>query len=370
MSSMRILHLSSERTWRGGEQQIAYLIEASQAQGIEVFVAVRSGSAFEKWCDDKGVHTFPLGFSSGIDIRSAFALKKIAKKCDAHIIHVHSGKAMSITHLSVLLGMKVPVVVHRRVDFPIKSRGLSRRKYAHKSVKQIICVSDAIATIAKQTVSRPEIVKTIHSGIDFSRFSDKPKSFYIHDAYGLDRKFKLVANVSAVAPHKDYPTFLRTAARILSSQHDVHFLIVGDGKLMVQIKDLAMQLGIEKHITFTGFRKDIPDLLRELDVFLITSETEGLGTTIIDAMYNHIPVVATAAGGIPELVQDGVTGFLCPVKDVNALADRVVRLLEKPELAAAFGQNAMKKALNFSKEIMASKILHIYREVLEERQVN
>jgi len=366
MDPIRILHLSTERTWRGGEQQIAYLIESSREKGIEVTVAARPGSAFEQWCNDQHVPAFPVAFANGLDLGSALAIKRICRKINASLVHIHSGKGLSIAYLSVLMGMKVPLVVHRRVDFPIKESGFSLAKYNHNSVKRIICVSQAIADMVKRSVRFSARVKTVYSGIDFARFNEVSKSYYLHDELGLDHSIHLVANVSAVAPHKDYHTFINVAAKVLSERRDVCFLIVGDGELLQEMKARVKNLRIEDNVIFTGFRDDIPLLLREIDIFLLTSETEGLGTTIIDAMYNAIPVVATSAGGIPELVENEKTGFLSEIRDVGGLAESVNKLLDNNTLAKNMGELARIKSLHFSKEKMASRVIEIYKELLGE----
>jgi glycosyltransferase involved in cell wall biosynthesis len=363
MQPIKVLHLSSERTWRGGEQQIAYLIEESTKAGLEVAVAVRPGSAFEDWCSKNGIRSFKVGFASGIAVKWALKLKLLAKEFD--IVHVHSGKSHSIAYLAAVFGMKCPVVVHRRVDFPVGRNKFSLRKYNHPSVVGILCVSDVIATMVRATVSRPERVMTIHSGIDFSRFTDGPASGYLHSELGLPEGVKLVANISAVAPHKDYRTFVSTAASVLSTRHDVHFLVVGDGNLLEEIKAYALKSGLQGGITFTGFRSDVARILRELDIFLITSSTEGLGTTIIDAMYNSLPVVATRAGGIPELVEHEQTGLLCEIQDADCLAESINRLLDDKERSEQFGRAGHQRSLKFSKEAMAKKVIEFYKNALK-----
>jgi glycosyltransferase involved in cell wall biosynthesis len=363
MMPIKVLHLSSERTWRGGEQQIAYLIDELRKAGVQVAAAVRPGSAFETWCEKEGVPHFALGFSSGISLRSAVKLKKMTLEGGFDLVHVHSGKSHSIAYLAAVLGMQCPIVVHRRVDFPVGKNSFSLRKYNHPSVVGILCVSDAIASLVRSAVQRPERVKTIHSGIDFSRFQMVPSSGFLHKEFGIPRDKALVANISAIAPHKDYPTFVRTAAAVLRHRNDVHFLAVGSGELLQEIRQLAQYLGVDKNITFTGFRTDVPAILREIKIFLITSSTEGLGTSIIDAMHNAVPVVATRAGGIPELVVHEETGLLCDVMDAEGLANAVNRLIDEPALSARLGENAAKRSMLFSKQEMAQKVIDFYRSI-------
>ncbi len=364
MEFLKVLQISTERSWRGGEQQLAYLIEEALRQQVKIVVAVRIGSAFEQWCVENKITHYSLGFGNGLDVQSAWKLKTICSKEGIQLVHAHSGKGMSIVYLSILMGLSIPVVVHRRVDFPIKSSGLALSKYNHRQVRSIICVSEAIRKMVSEVVVAPSRVVTVHSGIDFSRFHGNAPTGYLHQLYGIPAGYKLVANVAALAPHKDYFTFLDTAAIVLASNDNVHFLAIGDGELKQELREYSEKLGISSKVTFTGFRNDIPNLLREIDVFLITSITEGLGTSIIDAMYNGLPVVATCAGGIPELVEDGVTGFLAEVKDSGILASNVLALLNDENISSKFGNAGHKKALGFTQTEMASKVLNVYKSVI------
>lgn len=365
MSAIKVLHLSSEKTWRGGEQQIAYLIEASREMGVEVVVAVRRHSDFETWCRQAGLDVHAMGFRNGLDLLTAKSVADLVKRCGAQLVHVHSGKSHSIAYLASKLGLSVPIIVHRRVDFSLKTSGPSLGKYNHPQVKAIICVSHAIADMVRQAVARPDRVHVVHSGIDFARFAEAhTNEGWLRRELNLSASTWLIGNVSALAPHKDYPTFLRTAKRVCASHRDVHFVIAGEGDERGPLEKMVESEGIQKRVTFLGFRKNVPGLLAELDLFLMTSKTEGLGTTIIDAMHSRLPVVATRAGGIPELVKNGVNGYLCKPGDDACLADRVGALLNDPAMRTAMGDAGHSHSAAFGKNEMARAVVEVYRGVL------
>lgn len=363
MSALKILQLSSEKSWRGGEQQIAYLILYLKTQNIDVVVCSRKNSAFSEWCREKDIPFYELGFKNGADLVTALKIKNIVKKENIDLVNAHSGKSHSLAYLALRLGMTKPLIVHRRVDFPLKTSGFSLAKYNHKNVKKIICVSNAIAGLVKKVVQNPERVITVYSGIDPTRFSDHKATGYIHKEFNIERSKRLIANISAIAPHKDYETFLAAAKRVSESRDDCHFLIVGDGNLRDAIQDLAKKLKLTHAVSFTGFRNDIPTLFRELTLFLITSDTEGLGTTVIDSLCNGVPVIATKAGGIPELVRDGKEGFLCAIADSECLAEKVNLLLDSEGERAKMSKSAVKRATLFTNEQMGAGVLKIYRQI-------
>lgn len=364
MRALKILQLSSEKSWRGGEQQIAYLILYLKSQNVDVVVCARKKSAFSQWCDENKILCYDLGFKNGVDIKTALRIKQIAEKEKVDLVNSHSGKSHSLAYLACKFGLDKPLIVHRRVDFPLKTKGFSLAKFNYKKVKAIVCVSNAIASLVKQVVQNPERVKTVYSGINPQRFNHDSPTGYIHKEFNIDPGKVLIANISAIAPHKDYETFLRTAKQVNATRNDCHFLIVGDGPLEAETHKFAKSLNLNDCVTFTGFRKDIPDLFREITLFLITSDTEGLGTTVIDALYNGIPVIATRAGGIPELVINEEQGYLCDIGDHKCLAEKINYLLDSEKLRQEMASSAIQRSKKFTNEQMGAGVLKIYREIL------
>ncbi|MCJ8166881.1 glycosyltransferase family 4 protein [Pontibacter sp. E15-1] len=361
---MRVLHLVSEKTWRGGEQQVAYLIEELTRQGIGCYVACRKNTPFEAHCQQWKLPYIALPYANEFDLGTAQKIKQYCQQQQIDLVHAHSGHAHAISVWSYLLGNRRPIILSRRVDFPVKDNALSRYKYNFGGIKRIICVSDKIKEVVSRSLKRPEVCVTVHSGIDMSRFAASNRQQNLHRAYNLPPQQKLIGNVSAIAPHKDYFTFVDTAALLLQQRTDLTFFIIGDGPLRRQVEAYVQEKGLQESIIFTGFREDVPQLMPELDVLLVTSETEGLGTTILDAFACRTAVVATAAGGIPEIVLHEKTGLLAAVKDAPALASHLQRLLSDATLRESLTEQAYKMALTFSKEQTALKTAAVYKEVL------
>lgn len=361
---MRVLHVSSEATWRGGEQQMAYLIEELRAQGAQNVVAVKRGSAFEKWCQNNNIPFRSLPFRFALDPATIFGLKRLAKEERIDLIHLHTGKGHSIAYLSAKLGLKTPMVVSRRVDFPV--RPSSARKYDHASIRRILCVSNAIAEMVRPAIQEPAKCVVVHSGIDLSRFEGLERNGSLLHELSLAAGTPLIGNVAALAPHKDLYTFVETAKVLVDSGSPAHFVLIGEGDERPALEARISDLGLAERVHLLGFRTNVPQLLRELDVFLITSKTEGLGTSVLDAFASEVPVVATAAGGIPEMVDDSKTGLLAPIGDAAALAEAVSRVIEDNTLAQELVTGAKEKLQSFDKTQTAAQTLTVYREVLSQ----
>jgi L-malate glycosyltransferase len=360
---MRILHLSSEQTWRGGEQQMAYLFEELQKTGFEQFVVVKAGSAFEQYCIKNKIAHITCNFSGSFNMASALKLKKFCRQNKIDIIHAHSSGGHTIAVWSQVFGNKIPVVLSRRVDFPISKNPLSKFKYNYPGIKKIICVSDAVNQILSASLQHPEKCITIHDGIDLNRFANTRNSNILHREFNLPANIRIIANVAALAPHKDYFTFLNTIKK-LKGKLPVKFFIIGEGKLREKIIQKIQELDLKNDVIITGFRNDLEAIFPEIDLLLFTSETEGFGSTILDAFACGIPVAATLAGGIPEIVKHNVNGLLAPVKDTDELVKNVLSIMEDDNLRQKLIQQAREDVKKFSKESMAAKTLEVYREVL------
>lgn len=372
-SPFRVLHLSAERTWRGGEQQLAYLAEALRQAGVPQWICCVKGSDMEAYCRKAGFDFFTYRKGFPLNPAAGFRIKNICKKHNIDILHTHDSHAHTFAMISVLMGNKVSVVVHRRVDFPIGKNLFSSWKYNHRRVKKIICVSEGIFKITAAGIRDRSKLTVVHSGIDLTRFGLTKEGLPAHrpaPESNLRQRFSIpedeiiIANLAAIAPHKDYFTFVNTADILIKKGLSARFIIIGgDGGEEDNIRDFIKEKKLEAHFIFTGYRDDVPVLLPGVDLLLFTSKTEGLGNALLEAFACRVPAVATAAGGIPEIVAHDSTGLLAPVGDAQQLAEHVLSLLHDPELKHRLVNQAFEKVKLFGKEKMAECILAVYQAI-------
>ena len=357
---MKVIHLSAEKTWRGGEQQIAYLIDELQKLNVEQLVVCKKGSAFETYCINHSIPFKSLAFSNQFDFISSYKLKKIANTFKADIIHLHSSHAHAIAIWAYYFGNKTNLVLSRKVDFPISKNFLSKIKYNCPGIKKIICVSNAIQNIIQNDIVDRSKCTVIYDGIDLSKF--KQGGNKLRNEYGIAKDVKIIASTAALADHKDYPTFIN-AIKDIDSKINAHYFIIGDGPLRNEIHQLVNDNNLQNKITFTGFRNDINEILPEIDVFVLSSKTEGLGSSILDAYACKVPVVCTNAGGIPEIVEHNITGLLSDIGDAKALASNIIKACEDTEFTKLLVMNAFQKVKEFDKKITAMQTLEVYENV-------
>ena len=362
---MRILHISTPTGWRGGEQQVAHLINGLTNE-VELQLLI---TPFQSELQKKMGSTLTcVGYErkGSVNLSLARLIKSVCAEHKIDLIHAHDSHAHTAAFLAaVIFKNKTPIVLSRRVDFKVSGNLFSRWKYNHSSIKSIIAVSEAIKTILLPVINKKEIINVVYDCIDLTRYEGEADIHFLKKELNLPLTTTLIGNLSALADHKDYPTFIRTAKELLSRHNDIHFVIAGDGPLKEEIMNRVKAEQLEKHISFLGFRKDVPQLLKSLDVFLMTSKTEGLGSVILEAFACGIPVVATTAGGIPEIVKNGETGLTANIGDEIALATAVEKIIANPDYRNSFVKNATAFVNQFSVKATALQTKAIYQSLLK-----
>lgn len=361
---MNILHISSAMSWRGGEQQITYLLEELASQGHNCYLMYPVGAPIgDKEVVVKSCTLIPYKKRFAVNPLVPIKIANTVKKYAIDIVHAHDSHAHTFVWLySKFYQRAVPAVVSRRVDFPISKS--SYNKYTHPNIKKIICVSDKIKDVVCEGLKLSDRVVTVRSGVDLSKFETE-KSFDLYAKFKIPTDHKIVANISAVASHKDYSTFVEVACKVLDNHDKVTFLIIGgdDGEGEM-IYNLIQQKGYGHRIIMTGYIENAFKLLSQIDVFLFPSKMEGLGTSLLDAAAAKVPIVTTYAGGIPEVVEHNITGLMANVGDSALLADHVLRLLDDFTLADRLTTEGLANVSKFSKINTATKTLSIYKSVI------
>lgn len=360
-NKLKIIHISTALTWRGGEQQIAYLVDQLSRRQIPQMVFCVKNAPLHRWCQERKIKHYSFRKSAGFDPFLALKLSWESKRFEASVLHAHDSHAHTAAVLAHrLFGALAPIVITRRVDFPVGRSWFSRFKYQYPGIGSIVCVSQAIAEIVQKSLPQCPPLQVIHSAVDADKFKAAVPG-KLRKEYHLPPEARLIGNVAALVGHKDLFSFIKTAAALARQHSNYYFFLIGEGELREELESFAAAQGLEQRLFFTGFRRDLIDLLPELELFLFTSEMEGLGTSVLDAFAAGVPVVATRAGGIPEMLRSGENGLLCPVKDHLALARAAERVLEDEELAQNLRAGGRASLAPFSPEKLGQAYLELYR---------
>lgn len=366
---MKILHTNFHRGWGGQSNRILVECRKLTERGHEITLAVPDGSELAKRAAAAGLRVFPhVRFARGfrpVPLAADFrALRGLLRRENFDIIHTHGSQdswAMAFT----LLGFQPrPLVLKTRHNiFPMRDHWPNRLLYG-KWTDGMVCISNAILEdCAAKPYLKRERLGLIHSAVDVEAFAggDGPA---IRQEFGLNGRWVLGVT-GRLRPEKGHWYLLEALPEIARQAPDVLLLIVGAGSLEGGLKARAAQLGMEKHVVFTGFRSDVRDILAALDVYVLPSLSEGLGTAIIEAGAAGCPIVTSRVGGIPDIVTDGETGLMTPPANPGELAQALLRFYRDRGLAARCGRAAAEHARTcFSEEFLGLKTEEFYLKAL------
>lgn len=351
---MKILQLNFERGWRGGERQTLLCMDRMRAQGHDVALLARKDEDLAMRAHEDGFTVHAFSSVAGV---SKYLLRH-GRSFDIK----HAQTANMVTWLAALKPwLGGGLVFTRRTAFPVSTRRERRTRWKWQRVDALVAISEAAAAEPHRldipTALIPSAIKT--RPFDEAHAQTFSRQFALHGQ-------RVLATAAALTREKDPCTLLRAVARLKQERDDFVFLHLGaDGDATAEAVALHKELGLGHHYVFAGFQSDVEDLYRLMEVFVLSSREEALGSSVLDAFLYAVPVVATDAGGLPELLADD-RGLLCPVADDAALAVAMNRLLNDRSLRAAVIERASAYVVReHDPDAMASRYLALYQEVLD-----
>jgi len=359
--SLRVLHIDTERGWRGGERQTLWLARELQRRGHVSVVAARDGEQLQRRAMDAALETVACDPVSEVDPRAVWRLRREIGRRRIQVVHAHTGHAVGLAALATL-GLHVPFVAARRVDFRLRPNVATRWKYGRAAA--VIAVSRAVGNVLADCGIPPGKIAIVPDGVDLSR-AVVPASAETLASCGVNARAPLVVQVAQLVGHKDPINFVRAIAHARSSVSDVQAMMLGDGPLRSDVEREIRALSLEGTVHLAGFRPDADAILAAAHVACLSSREEGMGSVLLDALALGVPIAATRAGGIPEVVIDGESGLLADVRDPVGLGKAIVRLLTEPSTATRLVANARVRASEFSVEKMTDGTIDVYERALD-----
>jgi len=360
------LHIDTARTWRGGQSQVRYTVLGLRAIGHRAaLVANPQGELFQRMSE--GLDLVPLAASSEIDLAAAWRLSRVLKQLRPEVIHAHDPGAVAMAAVALSIAAPSPkpaLFASRRIEFAVGRNSFSRWKYSQ--VDCFLAISRAVRDRLIADHVPASKVEIVHEGVDVERLVSLPAG-NLHAALFLPTHSPIVGTIGALVPQKGHHMLVEAAAIVVKQVSDVRFVVLGEGELRPQLEKQIKHLHLERHVFLAGFRPDVLELLKDVDVFALSSTHEGMCTSLVDAMAAEKPAVATAVGGVPEVLEDGETGFLVPPRDAEALASRTVQLLRDKALRQHMGAAGLKRARRlFTVERMVEETVAAYQRVTAE----
>jgi len=359
---LKILHIDEQSGFRGGEQQASWLMQGLVKAGHRCWLAARPDSALLN--NAHGGIDFvpvPVPLRHEGDLVSAWRLARIVKREAIDLIHAHSSHAHSIALLTRMLAGRGKVVVHRRVSNPPKGHLLNRLKY--RMPDRFLCVSEAVAGVLEAYGVGHGHAVTVPSAVDLSRLDVAPAD---RNGLGLAEDSTVILSAGALVKVKDHETLIKAFAAIRPCFPRAVLVLAGGGPLESALREQIRALQLEDAVQMLGHREDVPALLGIADLYVSSSLLEGLGTSVLEALAARVPVVATKAGGIGEMVRTGETGILVPSGDPEALARAMDEALSHPKATEDWKANG--RALveqHYTAERMVAGTIAVYEELLQ-----
>jgi len=361
---LNLFQIDAGKEWRGGQRQSLFLAKELKRKGLPFFFVVQPESPLHQKACEAELPVLPIKIRNEFDLLAVLRLAMAMKRRKCLLAHFHDAHSVAVGSIAASLA-KVPFrIITRRVDFPLKRNYFSGRKYS-KNVNAIIAISEGVKKVLVEGGVEPENIEVIPSGIDFSPFEED--SFVLKFSNYLRREFSfapddyLVGIVAHLADHKGHEYLIEATKILKEHTPKIKMIIVGEGPLRMELNRQAKELNVKDIVFFLGFREDIAKILFSLDLFVLSSYLEGLGSSILDAMACRLPVVATKVGGIPEVVIHGETGLLVPPRNPSALARAILNLYKNKTLASRLGKRGYEVVhQKFSAEAMAGKVVRLY----------
>lgn len=365
---MRILQVSSAKSFGGGERHLVDLARGLRNRGHEVFLAAPDDSPIleklENFPDEKVLR---VKIKNSVDIFAARRIAKFIRRNQIEIVHAHAAKDYLPVSLAVRFVRQAKLVLTRHVLFPMKRT----QKFALSNVSKVIAVSSAVEANLEKTFPKKKIVK-IPNGIEIEKWADADRETLLREfrfLHNIPFDAQLVGTVGELKRLKGQQDFILAANEIAQKSRDAHFVIVGKDNsykkdFRRELKRLVKVFGLQDRFLFLDWIEDTAPLLAALDVFVSASHSESFGLAILEAMASGKAIVATETEGAKELIEDEKSGKLVAVKEPLEIAGAIGEFLSDEKMRETFGKNAQMIAReNFSLEKMIEKTEEVYQRL-------
>lgn len=369
----RYIFVSSLKGYGGGERWMLDAAAGLIERGHRAMVVSRPGSALSYKAPVAGIPWASVQMRGDVDPLAILRLTRIFQRFRPDVVCPNLDREIRLCAAAIGLGRMLPgpppaLIPRRGSEFPLKNKAHYRRVYT-RDVECVIVNSRATrrAMVSNSPWFPDDKAVVIYNGIDpapYNALMPERESLraQLRHELGLDEKAAIVVLVGELNERKGHRHILRAAPGVVERFPHAHFLFVGEGDARGEIERQIASAGLGGAVTLAGFREDIPEILVACDVLVLPSRVEGFGYVLAEAMAAGLPVVATNTSSIPEVIEEGVTGYLHPDGDVEVLSGHVSALLATPERARRMGQRGRAAVANrFHVKRMLDEVESLFR---------
>ena len=361
---MHILHVETGQHLYGGALQVLHLVKGLKKQGCRSTLVCAKGSKIgEAAAGFSPIHEVPM--VGELDPWFVLRLRRIIRTEHPDIVHVHSRRGADFWGIIAARLAKTKVILTRRVDNP-ELPWVAQMKY--RLCDGVITISEGIRQVLLFEGVPAYKIDCVPSGVDSGKYNQPCETQWFCSEFGLKPDEKVIGVIGQLISRKGHRYLIEAAPTILKHYSETHFLFFGQGPLRHDLQQLSKSLHMADKVHFAGFRTDLERILSCLDLVVHPATMEGLGVSLLQAAAAGVPIVASRVGGIPEIVHDGVNGYLVDVAKTQAIVDAVLTLLHNPLKAKRLGRAGQELVRShFSLEAMVAGNLRVYHDILSEK---
>lgn len=361
---MKVLHVELGRHLYGGARQVAYLLDGIEAFGGQHTLVCGHDSEIGGAVRSKTVRVERLPFRGDADLLFHRQLRRTIRSLDPDIVHVHSRRGDMLSLMAARAENRLRVH-SRRVDNP---PGWLDLRFKFPICHRIITISEGIRAVLRESGVPASQLRCVLSAVDTERYRPASSVQPIRESLGIQPGSKVIAVVAQLIQRKGHQVLLDALPTVLRRHPDVRVLVFGKGPLEASLKARVAAMGLDTIVRFEGFRTDMDKILPAMDFVVHPALMEGLGVSLLEAAAAGVPIIASRAGGMPEIVLDGVNGRLVEPGDVDGLAEAMARMLEDDALRRTQGAAARRHVLSrFAIPSMVEGNHRVYEELTSRR---
>jgi len=363
LPALKIAHVDTGMTLRGGQRQLLLLAEGLRACGHDQLIVCPEGSGLEAQSGGQGLKVFTLPPNDPAHALGIMLLRQQIKTLGTEILHAHDGRGHTVAWFASA-GLPVRRVASRRVTFFPADRWTYRLKYGH-TCDAVITVSEFIRDLAVRGGVPREHIEVIPDGIELpATLPSAADRARLRKAWQIEEGNFVVGQLGALSAEKGQEVAVAALGRLADKLPHVRLVLAGEGMDAAQGPVAAMIEPWRERIRLLGNVTDLADFFPGLDLFLMPSKSEGLGSSALWAMAYGLPVIASRVGGLPEVVAENETGWLVAPDSAEALAEAILVAASDLGRLRQFGSNGRLRAGNFTVDIMVRRTEALYRRVL------
>jgi glycosyltransferase involved in cell wall biosynthesis len=358
---VKVLHVEGGRNLYGGAHQILLLMKGLQARGIQNILVCRVGSALAVAAAPFG-EVISLPMAGDLDVGLIHRLYRVIQRVSPDVVHLHSRIGADVMGGIACRLAGVPVVHSRRVDNPESRLAVALKYRLHD---RVIAISKAIGEVLLSEGLPRAKLACVPDAIEITPWLEHPERSWFEETFSLPGGSVVMGVIAQLIPRKGHHLLIEAMPLILRECPDVRVLFFGRGPLEASLKAMIRDRDLTDRVALGGFRDDLQRILPCLDLVVHPALMEGMGVSLLQASCAGVPIVASRVGGIPEAVQEGVTGYLVPPSDVSALAEAIIELLKSPDRRKSMGLSGRQWVENcFSEDRMVDGNLAVYQDLL------